>query len=322
LTPVKPPVHRKGIHVVALQVMSRFTITQFGVSSLALVTLLAPLLLVALTPAVVSAQRPYFANDPLYRDERARRDYENGYALSGELSYRSVQSSSLAGVGSVGVLFRIDYQLASQFDVSAILDVYSQLNAQAMRVAWIAVRHQWYSDGADMAVRLAIEPRPAVGGGLGFRQTDLGFFYSKVLSATIETDMALGVRHVRTASQSIDTGALSFNLDETDGFEAHVQLGYNMVFDPARSHVSVSLAYEAGRYTVTSPVRPPEVADQVADEFAGHVLWLQTGLHWYRPSYQLVPFINVPILAGKRGEGFTQGQGPRFVNLGIRLTLR
>jgi hypothetical protein len=266
------------------------------------------------------AQRPFFANDPLYRDETARRTYDHGYALSGELSYRAVEAASREGAGSLGVLMRVEYQIASQFDIAAVLDVYSQLEAQAMRVAWISARHQWHSEGADMAVRLALEPRPAVGGGFGFRQTDLGFFYSKVLSASVETEMALGIRHVQSASQP---GPTVTEINETSGFEGHIQLGYNMVFDPARSHVSVALAYEAGRYDVIDRTRPPEVnsADRVT-EFTGHVLWLRTGLHWYRPSYQLVPFVRVPIVAGNHGEGFVQGEGPRYLNIGVRVTLR
>ena len=91
-------------------------------------------------------------------------------------------------------------------------------------------------------------------------------------------------------------------MTETSGYEAHLVFGYNMVFDPARSHVSVSLGYEAGRYDVTYRTPAPDLPADPS-EFDGHVLWIRTGLHWHRPSYQLVPFASVPLAAGKRGEG-------------------
>jgi hypothetical protein len=266
------------------------------------------------------AQRPFFANDPLYRDETARRTYHHGYALSGELTYRPVNSGASGSTSNVGILFRLDYALAKQFDVSAIVDAFGGLASQNLRLSWLSVRHQWHSDGADMAVRLAFEPRPPIGGGIGFRQTDAAFFYSKPLSPSVETEIALGVRNVRNGFRSFGE---SLDLTETKGWEVHLVLGYNMIFDPARSHVSLAFGYEAGRYDVSDRVRPPSSSEaDRSSEFSGHVLWIKTGLNWNRPSYQLVPFFSVPIVAGKSGDGFEQGKGPRYVNLGVRITLR
>ena len=276
----------------------------------------------AISPASLLAQRPFFANDPLYRDETARRTYYDGYAISGELSYRPIDPIYTGGAANLGILFRVDYQVAPQFDVSAILNAYGGMQSQSMRLAWIAIKHQWHREGADMAVRVAFEPRPAIGGGIGFRQTDIGFFYSKVLSPNVESEIALGVRHVRTGFQN-QFSDLGFGVKETRGFEAHLVLGYNMVFDPARSHISLSLGYEAGRYDVTDKLLPPNAAGPgSSNEFAGHVLWIQTGLHWHRPTYQLVPFISVPLAVGQQGDGPTRGKGPRFINVGFRATLR
>jgi len=279
-------------------------------------------LVCAVSPVVLLAQRPFFANDPLYRDETARRTYYDGYAVSGEVSYRPIDPIYTGGAASLGVLFRADYEVTSQFDVSAIVDAFGGPQAQSMRLAWIAVKHHWHSEGADMAVRVAFEPRPPIGGGIGFRQTDVGFFYSKVLSPTVETVIALGLRHVRTGFQS-QTADFGYSVKETRGFEAHLVLGYNLIFDPARSHISLSLGYEGGRYDVTDRVLPPSVPSPgLTNEFAGHVLWIQTGLHWYRPTYQLVPFVRVPLAVEQKGDGPTRGKGPRYVNVGFRVTIR
>lgn len=274
-------------------------------------------------PSDAAAQRPFFANDPLYRDETARRDYYDGYAVSGELSYRSLDGGYASGAGNLGVIFKLDYELTPQFDVSAILDAFGGFEAQSLNLAWLSVKHYWHRDGADMALRVAFEPRPPIGGGIGFRQTDVGFFYSKVLSPTVETEMAIGVRDVRTGFQGIEQLEEGFGPTETRGYEAHLVLGYNFVFDPARSHISFSLGYEAGRYDLTkrllAPTRP---GPGQTSEFSGHVLWVQTGFHWHRPSYQLVPYLSVPLAVGKDGEGPIQGKGPQYVNVGVRLTLR
>lgn len=277
----------------------------------------------AATPVLLLAQRPFFANDALYRDETARRTYHHGYAISGEVSYRSVDANASGVAGNVGLLFGLDYQLSQQFDVSAILDLIGGPASQDFRLSWLAVKHRWHSDGADMAVRLAFEPRPPIGGGIGFRQTDMGFFYSKVLSPLVETEIALGVRHVRTGFPAPGQVGPRFDFNESRGYEAHLVLAYNLVFDPARSHISIAFGYEAGRYDVTERVLPPIAPSPgFTKEFAGHVLWIRIGLHWNRPSYQLVPFIRVPMVAGKRGDGFVQGKGPRYINLGVRVTLR
>ncbi len=276
----------------------------------------------AVLPTFLVAQRPFFANDPLYRDETAARTYHDGYAVSGEVSYRPIDPIYTGGAGNLGVLFRLDYQVAPQFDVSAILDAFGGLQSQSMRLAWIAVKYQWRQEDTDMAVRVAFEPRPAVGGGVGFRQTDVGFFYSRVLSASVETKIAFGLRHVRTGFQDnlLNSG---YGVKEMRGFEAHLVLGYNLIFDPAKSHISLSLGYEGGRYDVTDRQLPPSAPGPgITNEFAGHVLWIQTGLHWHRPTYQLVPFISVPLVVKQNGEGPVQGKGPRFVNVGFRVTLR
>ena len=156
---------------------------------------------------MVLAQRPFQAYDPFYRDESARRSFFDGYAVTAELSYRPPGSLSgsvgnLEGItgaqalrntqsvnledaivpsqsGAIGITFFIDYELASQWDISAIIDAAGSLSGRSTALTWIAVKRYWYAD----ANNLAIPPRfrsttrsqwsdwiPANGCGLGLQR--------------------------------------------------------------------------------------------------------------------------------------------------------
>ncbi len=271
------------------------------------------------------AQRPSYANDALYRNVSAKRDFHDGYAVRGDLSYQSLDPSNLAGASNLGVLLKADARLSSQFDISAILNAYGGVNGQNVRLSWIAVKHIWHQDGADMAIRVAFEPRPPIGGGLGFRQTDIGFLYSKSLSPLVGTDIAAGLRWVRTGYQpvqALESLDQEFGFTEAKGLEAHIVIGYNMIFDPAMSHVSMALVYEAGRYDLVGHTFAPLSQDPTKGAFRAHVLWVRSGLHFHRPTYQLIPYLSVPLASGKQGEGPSPGRGPRFINLGLQVTIR
>jgi len=278
---------------------------------------------------MATAQRPFTSNDPFYRNESPRRAFYDGYALSGEIMYQSMDQAVTNGSSTLGLLMQLDYGLGSQFDLSAIVSLAGGEQGQRLDLTWIGLKHHWHRDGADMALRLAFEPRPAANGGLAFRQTDLAFLYSKTLSPQVGTQMAGGVRIVRTGypgSGAVDVGTPSAGVAYTEatGVEAHLKMGYDLIFDPARSHVSVALAYEAGKYNLSERMITTDAEADNADlgEFQGHVLWVRTGLHWHRPTYQLVPTVSVPVMSHKRGVGPDIGKGPRFINLGLRLTLR
>jgi len=277
----------------------------------------------------VLAQRPFASNDPFYRNESPRRSFYDGYAVSGEVTYQSNGQAISRSSSNLGLLVQLDYGLGSQFDLSAVVNFAGGTEGQRLDLTWVALKHLWHVDGADMALRLAFEPRPPSNGGLGFRQTDLAFLYSKTLSAQVGTQMAAGVRYVRTGYRggwAVDAGTplAGIAYTEATGIEARVKIGYDLIFDPARSHVSLALDYEAGTYDLLERVIVTESASDNADlgEFRGHVLWVRTGLHWHRPTYQIVPTVSVPLMTGKTGVGPDLGKGPRFINLGLRLTLR
>lgn len=294
--------------------------------------LLPLFLLVGLSTFVTSgahAQRPFVTNDPLYRTESARRAFHDGYAFSGEVTYQSTDRTASNSSNNLGLLLQLDYGLGSQFDLSAVVSFTGGSVGQDLDLTWVAIKHHWHRDGADMALRLAFEPRPPANGGLGFRQTDLAFLYSKTLSPQVGTQMAAGVRYVRTGYRGggeVDAGTPLEGIPYTEatGIEGHIKIGYDLIFDPARSHVAVSLDYEAGTYGLTERMilTEAEVGGNDLGKFRGHVLWVRTGVHWNRPTYQIVPMFSVPLMAHKRGVGPDLGKGPRFINLGLRLTLR
>jgi len=275
------------------------------------------------------AQRPFVSNDPLYRNETARRSFHDGYAVSGEVTYQSTDHSVANSSSNTGLLLQLDYGLGSQFDLSAIVNFAGGSVGQDLDLAWVAIKHHWHRDGADMALRLAFEPRPPSNGELGFRQTDLAFLYSKTLSPQVGTQMAAGLRYVRTGYRGggevdANTPLAGIAYTEATGIEGHVKLGYDLIFDPARSHVAMSLDYEAGTYSLVERriVTGADGANADLGEFRGHVLWARMGVHWHRPSYQIVPTVSVPLMSYKKGVGPDLGKGPRFINLGLRLTLR
>lgn len=275
------------------------------------------------------AQRPFVSNDPFYKSETARRSFHDGYAVSGEVTYQSIDHSVTSTSSSLGLLLQFDYKLGPQFDLSAIVNFPGGNTGQSLNLTWIAVKHYWHQDGADMALRLAFEPRPPANGGLGFRQTDLAFLYSKTLSAQVGTQMAAGLRYVRTGYQGsgvVDVGTPLSGIAYTEatGIEGHIKFGYDLIFDPARSHVAISLDYQAGTYNLVDRmiVTDAPSSSPGLGEFQGHVLWVRTGLNWNRPTYQLVPSVAVPLMSTKKGVGPDLGKGPQFINLGLRVTLR
>jgi hypothetical protein len=279
------------------------------------------------------AQRPFQPSDLLYRDESARPSFYDGYAVSAELSYRPTGFTS--ATENLGLLLRADVEIVRGLDLAAILNASSGLRSEGAILSWIALTRRWGRESADLAIRLAFDPRPAADGTLGFRRTDLAILHNATMSPLVSTDMAVGIRRVRSGfhrlqpaeSHSGDQSASSTNLflTESRGLEAHVMFGYNMLFDPAGSHVSVSLVYEGGRYDLIHHALDTmgEVGDDSSPSlYHGHLLWVRTGVRWNRPSYQVHPFMSVPLMSRQDGAGPKQGKGPRFLSLGVRVTIR
>ncbi len=312
------------------------------------------LILLVGTVADALAQRPFRSYEPLYRDEASHRTFFDGYAVTAEVSYRPAGSVNLAATtapsisapsGALGLAFHIEYKLMDQLDLNAILDASGSISGQAATLSWIALKRYWHSDGTNFALRLAFDPRPAFDGRLGFRQTDLALFYNTTQSPMVSMDLVGGFRQVRIGYQRLtppelqEAGApeaafsdalaphANLLLTQTEGVETHFKIQYNMLFDPAQSHVFAALLYEGGRYTLNErPLADLTTPSTTNARYQGHVIWIRTGVRWNRPSYKIAPFISVPIISRARAQNLDvaapNGKGPKLIQLGLRVTLR
>ena len=110
------------------------------------------------------------------------------------------------------------------------------------------------------------------------------------------------------------------------GRELHLTWGYNALFDPAGSRVSVAFLGEAGdfRLVPTGPGADSTAVGTTGERVRSGIGWLRAGLEWSRPSYQLAPYVAVPVVtwADVRGEPVRHGPMPERARFGVRLTLR
>ncbi len=305
-----------------------------------------------LLPGVVVAQRPFDVLDPFYQEESARRAFYDGFALSGEVYYRSAspfrQNAEADQRGPLALSFRLDYTLVRQIDVSGIFDVSggltSQLGGGPVRLSWIVVKPYWHNENTDYAVRIAVDPVNE--GGLGFRQTDIAFVSTSNLSPLISSDFAIGLRQAHVGYERLqvdaEAGTIGVEVAAADpefvrtraiGKEIHVMWGHNLHFDPAGSNFFLTLLGEAMDYDLVAS-RPFDEGEGEGDgteeaaveqsSYRGGVGWVRGGFELNRPGYQFSPFASVPMVTWVDAEGETDTWGPRFQNLrfGLRLTLR
>lgn len=310
--------------------------------------LLAVVLVGVLLPGLALAQRPFDVLDPFYQEESARRTFYDGFALSGEVRYRSSgpfrQSADADRRGPLALSFQLDYALASRVDLSAIFDVsgglVSQLGGGPVRLSWIVVKPYWRNEDTDYAVRIAVDPVSE--GGLGFRQTDIAFVSTSDLSPRVSSDFAVGLRQAQVGYERLQVAdPVGLGIEATDpalvrtraiGREVHVMWGHHLHFDPARSNFFLTLLAEAMDYDLveTRPfadeveVEEEAVEAERSGRYRGGVGWVRAGLELNRPGYQFSPFVGVPMATWMDVEGETNTWGPRFQNLrfGLRLTLR
>lgn len=303
-----------------------------------------------LLPGAALAQRPFDVLDPFYQEESARPTFFDGFAISGEVGYRSSgpfrQAADADRRGPLALSFRLDYALAKQLDVAAVFDVsgglVSQLGGGPVRLSWIVVKPYWRNQDTDYAVRIAVDPVSQ--GGLGFRQTDVAFLSSSDLSPLISSDFAIGLRHAQVGFERIqvDDGGLfelDFALAEPEvtrtraiGREVHVMWGHNLHFDPAGSNFFLTLLAEAMDYDlIEAQLFGSETGEDEGEEaeekrarYRGGVGWVRTGFELNRPGYRFSPFVSVPMVSWLDLAGESGTRGPRFENLrfGLRLTLR
>ena len=304
-----------------------------------------------------SANAQFQTLDPFYGGETAARDFYGEFAISGEVGYSDADalgSSELGGGSNLSLSGRLDYAILPQVDLSLVADLSGGVGRGPLGVSWVVVKPYWHNDLTDYAIRVAVDP--SSGGGLGFRQTDVAFLSSSTLGPTVSTDFAVGLRRVRTGFTRRDASddavfeddvpligadpggpvANSFQLAgvaadrvRVVGQELHGSWGYNVLFDPAGSRLSVGLEAEAGDYRLvnTGGFASPtgDGADgQGSDRIRSGTAWARMGLEFSRPSYQLSPFVSVPLATWSDDQGEVNSYGPRpdKARLGLRITLR
>ncbi len=298
---------------------------------------------IPLSPSAL-AQRPFRAYETFYRDESARREFFDRYALTGEVSYRpagSIVSEGLASSSAdpFGFSFRFDYELAPRFDLGVIVDAASGFAGRSLSVSWISLKYYRTIDNTDYAFRLAVDPSSDAR--TGFPQTDLAFIYSAVLSAELASDFAIGMRRIRIGYEQliptdptnpnpvINPGITDFSVIYTRalGWELNATMSYKAVFDPAGSNVYFAVLGQAGAYNLVEalPVGTDsngELDPDGADEtgvLRGGVIWLRSGMEFSRPSYEFTPFLGLPI---QQWAPENRNWPAARLRLGIQLMLR
>lgn len=308
--------------------------------------------MLGLLPAEAVAQRPFRINDHFYRNETARRAFFDRYAVTGEVGYSSGgalrDEGLLTSDNDLVLSFRFDYQLLEQLDLSAIFDAVGSNVGNSVSLSWVVIKYYRYLEYSDYAFRLAVDP--ASDGRVGFPQVDLAFLYTSMLSPVVSTDFAMGVRRVNIGytefvpAQPIgQDDPLILNpkrptllLTRAFGTELHLMLNYNVHFDPAGSNLFVAFLGEGGQYDVVdSPVsqRPssgslgdvaPDGGDAAAERattYRGGTVWARLGMEFSRPSYQVSPFVSVPLQQWQPeadGDSWPQSR----LHFGVRLMLR
>ena len=304
-----------------------------------------------------SANAQFQTLDPFYGGETAARDFYGEFALSGAVGYSdadAVGSSELGGGSNLSLSGRLDYAILPQVDLSLVADLSGGVGRGPLGVSWVVVKPYWHNDLTDYAIRVAVDP--SSGGGLGFRQTDVAFLSSSTLGPTVSTDFAVGLRRVRTGFTRRDTpddavfedDAPLVSADLQDpiassyaiagiaaerirvvGQELHGSWGYNILFDPAGSRLSVGLEAEAGDYRLVSAggfASPtgPRAEEGGSERIRSGTAWARMGAEFSRPSYQLSPFVSVPLVTWSDDQGEVNSYGPRpeKARLGLRITLR
>ena len=308
----------------------------------------------------VLAQRPFLQHDPFYRNEQTERSFFGGYAMTAEVAYRpagAIQNDGFQGLDNnpFGLSFKVDYQVAQQLDISAIVDAAGNAIGRNLSLSWVVLKYYERSDEASFSMRLAVDP--SFDGRSGFPQMDVAWLSSAPLTPHSSSNFALGIRRVRLGYEQwqftqrtfdpeilpiLSAGGLgdeqaapvrnnvNFIYTRALGWEAHLMMAYNFSFDPAGSNIFFSLLGQAGTYDLIESI--PESGSPVHElkinnngektkttDFFGSTIWIRSGLEFNRPGYQILPFIGLPIHQWYPSEG----NWPRSQRqIGVRLMLR
>ena len=312
---------------------------------------------IALGMAVPAAAQGTFQTlDPSYGGETARRAFYGGFALSGEAAYRDADLLDRVQPGEpappdLSLSARLDYALLPQVDFALVADLTGAAQNGRMGLSWVVVKPYWHNEGTDYAIRLAVDPVSE--GGLGFRQTDVAFLSTTALSPTVTSDLSLGLRRLRTGYSDavpaptevgeggeaeapavpdirINVGTDQLVRSRLVGQSVRGAWGYNVLFDPAGSRFAFGLVAEAADYSVLQSEGVDLDADgeaageESSDRVRSAVGWVRAGVEFSRPSYQLAPFVSVPLFTWADVQGDPVRHGPRVhkVRVGLRVTLR
>ncbi len=279
----------------------------------------------AIAPLDALAQRPIQMFDPFYRGESASRTFYDSYAVTAELSYRprgllqgddAVGGGLASGIGSdpVGLNLLFEYQLTPSLDAGAYVDASGSAAGRTLGINWLQLKYFRHEEGTDYAIRLAVDPSSDARG--GFPQMDLGFLYESLLSPTVSTDFAIGVRRVHVGFQELTTDNLLLR-NRAIGWEMHVSTSYRIVFDPAGSNMFIHGLVQGGSYDLVEWVAGQ--AERSSTDYQGGVIWLRSGLDIKRPSYQFEPYLSIPVSQWAPSEG----EWPRNrARVGVRFMIR
>jgi hypothetical protein len=302
-----------------------------------LVPLLALLVAGGLLPEEADAQRPFRIYDPFYRNETARRSFFDGYAFTTEVSYRAagaIQGDGRQAVEAdpLGLSFRLDYQLTSRLDLSAILDASGSLSGRSLSLSWIVLKYYQHVENTDYAFRLAVDP--SSDGLVGFPQLDFAFIATSLLTPMISSDFAIGMRRVRMGYEQLVRNEdplaeqpRAFRYWRAIGVEVHFMMQYSVLLNPARSNVFVAMIAEGGSYELVEQASPRgglaaalgAGAPSWEGDYRGGVVWIRPGIEYNRPSYQLTPFLNIPLKQWVPEEG---DWNEARLHVGFRLMFR
>lgn len=304
---------------------------------------IAALIALLLPAADVLAQRPFTVHDPFYQSETARRVFYDGLAATGEISYRTNVSGALpSSAPAIGLSFRLHYRLAPRIDLNAFWDAAGTTSGRTIVLSWVGVKYYWSVDHFDYAFRLAVDP--ASDGRVGFPQLDVAFISTRSFSPIFSNDFAIGVRRVRKGYRELvpvgwtDLENTPLVVDRNPrydvidtraiGMELHFMWTYNLIFDPAASNLFVSFVGEGGQYSLFETQfdgSPNDDSLTVAGgedeiggtDYRGGVVWMRSGIEYNRPSYQVIPFMSIPL---KQWAPDTDELAR--MRLGLRLMLR
>jgi hypothetical protein len=299
--------------------------------------------------APVMAQHPSRTGDALYQGESARRVFFDGYAVGTELyccaralnAEGGPTSSGLFGL-PIGLRFHLTYALSDVLDVGTVLNASSGSSGGNMSLDWIMLKYYQAADEGSYAVRLAVDP--SLDGSLGFPQIDLALLTSSPLSPVVAATYALGVRRVRAGYERwtplqneepnetlliTNTPQPRFEITylRAFGWELHLMMQYALLLNPARSNVFIGMTGSARYYTLMESARETrEIAAGKRNQEApvwegtynGGILWMRGGVEYNRPSYQVSPFLGLPLLFWSS----ETDESPPGLLAGLRLTLR